>query len=195
MSKDGDSDILQVVDAASEDSTESGAHAPARIESFAGRWWVLHTKSRNEKAVSVELAHSKIDHFLPLVTRKRVYGSRVRRVELPLFPGYVFLCGGDADRVAALRTRRIANVLEVSDQERFKTDLVQIQRVVESSEQIGLYPKLKEGARCRVIGGGLIGIEGIVLKRRGPWRVYVGVQFLGQSAELEIDSDLLEVLD
>jgi hypothetical protein len=35
----------------------------------------------------------------------------------------------------------------------------------------------------------------VVIRRRGPWRVYVGVDFLGQSAELEIDPMLLEVID
>ncbi len=45
----------------------------------------------------------------------------------------------------------------------------------------GLFPQLAVGVRCRVVGGSLSGLEGVVL-RRGPWRVYVGVEFVGQSA-------------
>jgi hypothetical protein len=112
-----------------------------------------------------------------------------------LFPGYVFLCGGQREKEAALRTRRIAKVLEVADQEGLKADLRQIQRVVESEESVDLYPRLRRGCRCRVTGGSLRGLEGVVLRRKGPWRMFVAVEFLGQSADLEIDSALLEVIE
>ena len=46
-----------------------------------------------------------------------------------------------------------------------------------------------------MVSGSLAGLEGIVLRRRGPWRVYVAATFLGQSAELEIEADLLRILD
>jgi len=45
------------------------------------------------------------------------------------------------------------------------------------------------------VRGTLGGLEGVVIRRRGPWRVYVGVDFLGQSAELEIDAADLVILD
>ncbi len=165
------------------------------IDSFVGQWWVLHTRSRAEKTIATDLRRNHVQHYLPLVRCKRVYGVRIREVSIPLFPGYVFLCGDDSDRIAALKTNRVANILEVPDQDRFRTDLIQVQQVVESDEPVDLCPRLVEGARCRVLRGSLAGIEGQVLKRKGPWRVYVSVQFLGQSVELEIDPTMLEVLD
>jgi len=165
------------------------------IDTFEGRWWVLHTKARNEKAVVTDLEKMHTNYFLPLVECRRTYGGRVRSVKIPLFPGYVFLCGGSEDRVKALRTNRVARVLEVGDQERLRSDLRHIYRVVASNEPVDLYPRLHRGRRCRVVSGTLAGLEGVVLRRRGLWRVYVGVEFLGQSAELEIDPVLLEVID
>ena len=165
------------------------------LDAYQGRWWVLHTKPRNEKAVAADLTRLQINHFLPLTKHRRTYGRRVHEVEIPLFPGYVFLCGEEKDRLAALRTNRLANVLHVGDQERLWADLRQIYRVIKSGEPVNLYPRLREGCRCRVTRGPLAGLEGVVLRRRGPWRVYVGVHFIGQSAELEIDSALLEVID
>ncbi len=90
---------------------------------------------------------------------------------------------------------RVANVLLVADQEQLRSDLRQIHRVVESEEPVDLYPKLRRGASCRVVRGSLAGLEGVVIRRKGPWRVYVGVAFLGQSAELEIDPSDLMLLD
>lgn len=165
------------------------------IDTMAGRWWVLHTRARNEKALAADLDRLRVQYFLPLVERRRTYGGRVVQVSIPLFPGYLFLCGDEEDRLGALKTNRLANVLEVVDQDRLKDDLRHIYRIVASKEPVDLYPRLRRGCRCRVIKGTLAGLEGVVLRRRGPWRVYVGVEFLGQSAELEIDSMLLEVID
>ena len=168
---------------------------PPQVGLLSGTWWVLHTRARNEKAVAETLERQGIAHFLPLVTHQRRYAGRIRQVEIPLFPGYVFLCGGISERHFALRTNRVAQVLEVPNQERLRADLQQIERVIASHEPVDMFPRIVEGARCRVVSGSLRGLEGVVLRRRGPWRVYVGVDFLGQSAELEIESALIEVLD
>ena len=165
------------------------------IASFVGRWWALHTRSRNEKAVARQLEQSGIQHFLPLARQRRRYGASVRQVSIPLFPGYVFLCGQDADRIAALKTKRVAKVLEVPDQSQLVRDLLQIEQVLESPNPIELYPRLRVGTRCRVASGPLAGLEGVVLRRQGPWRLFIGVQFIGQSAELEVDPTMLDVLD
>ena len=170
-------------------------HRNVSVEAMTGRWWVLHTKARNEKALAVDLDKLGAVTFLPLVAGRRTLRGRPKPTRVPLFPGYVFLCGGPEERLSALRTNRIARILEVADQDRLRADLIQIQRVVESDQPVDLYPRLRRGARCRVVRGTLAGLEGSVLRRRGLWRVYVGVEFLGQSAELEIDPDMLEIID
>ena len=168
---------------------------PSGGDTFGGRWCALRTKSRNEKALASDLRRMEIGHFLPLVPTARHYGGRLRRVELPLFPGYMFLCGGEAERTAALTTHRVAGVLEAGDQEGLKTDLQRIHRLVSGDEPVDLYPGLREGRRCRVVGGSLVGLEGVVLRRRGVCRVYIALAMLGQSAQVEIDAALLEAID
>jgi transcriptional antiterminator RfaH len=165
------------------------------IDDYQGDWWVLHTKPRNEKALAGDLDAMHVDYFLPLVSVKKRYGRRFAHVQLPLFPSYLFLCGGDDERYAALTTHRVANVLPVLDQERLRKELQNVYLATSSGEPVDLYPGLRRGRRCRVIAGSLEGLEGVVLRRRGVCRVYLGVELLGQSAEMDIDASLLEVLD
>ncbi len=165
------------------------------IEQLVGRWWVLHTKARNEKALAADLKEKHIGHFLPLVRTQRKYGRRSVEVELPLFTGYMFLCGEENDRYEALTTKRVAKVLNVGDQERLRSDLIQIHLVITSDVPVDLYPGIRPGRRCRVRSGCLKGLEGVVLRRRKTCRVYVSVDALGQSAELEIDTSLIELID
>ncbi len=169
--------------------------ADAGIEHALGRWWVLQTHARNEKVVAGALARQGVAHYLPLVRRPRVYGGRRLTVELPLFPGYVFLCGDAGACDAAWQTRRVSKILRVHDQQGLRTELRQVQRLVESDETAELYPALVAGRRCRVVSGSLRGIEGVVIRRRRASRLYVAVTILGQSAVVEIDGSLLEAID
>ncbi len=176
-------------------ATRCGVLDGEELDQVPGRWWALHTRARNEKLVATALAQRGIPHYLPLVSLRRNYGPRRVTVELPLFPGYLFLLGGADECAAALRTRRVAMVLRIDGQEQFRDELRQIHRVVESGESVDLYPGLQEGRRCRVISGSLAGLEGVVLRRRSSSRMYIAATVLRQSAVIEIDCALLEPLD
>jgi hypothetical protein len=157
-------------------------------------WWLVHTRSRCEKALGEDLDRLGIRYFLPLAQQRRRHGGRPVQVLMPLFPSYLFLCGGAEERYATLMTHRAAQVIEIADQELFKDELRQIYRAIISREPVDLYPGLRRGRRCRVLAGPLVGLEGVVLRRHGQCLIFLGVDVLGQSAELEIDPALLEVI-
>ena len=169
--------------------------APASVTRLKGTWWALHTKPRNEKALALDFDRHGITYYLPLMRHRRTLRGRPRYVDLPLFPGYVFLCGQWEDREAAVKTNRLVTVLDVPDQKRLMGDLGRVQRVLASNTPVDLYPGLRRGARCRIRSGPLAGLEGIVIRRSTPWKVYIDVQFIAQSAELEVDPILLDVID
>ena len=164
-------------------------------DQFRGRWWLVHTKPRNEKALAENLRRLGIGHFLPLAQFKSRQGRRSIAVEVPLFSGYLFLCGEEEERYATLDTRRAVNVIRVADQEGLRAELASIHRMVSSDQPVDVYPGIRRGRRCRVARGSLKGLEGVVIRRRSQCRVYVAVEILGQSAEVEIDAGLLEVIE
>jgi len=157
--------------------------------------WVVHTKARNGKALARDLHLKKIRCFLPLIQVTRRYAGRRISLRVPLFPSYLFFSGDEDDRYTALMTHRAACVIPVVDQDRLRRELQHIHLLTCSQESVDLYPGLHRGRRCRVISGALAGLEGVVLRRRDICRVYVGVEILGQSAELEVDASLLEIID
>ncbi len=160
-----------------------------------GDWWVVHTKARQEKALAGDLDKRGIGCFLPLVRAMHRHGGRKVLVQLPLFPSYLFMCGGEAERYSVLMTHRAATVIPVADQEQLKRELRQIHLVITSEEPVDLFPGLKAGCRCRIVRGSLRGIEGVVVRRRDVCRVYLNVEVLGQSAEAEVDPSSVEVID
>jgi len=160
-----------------------------------GRWWVLHTRARNEKHVASMLAEQHVRHYLPLVKVHHTYSKAKVTFHVPLFPGYVFLCGEHGDCDKARRTNRIAAILHVADQDRLRAELWHICRVVEGGKAVELFPVLQVGQRCRITRGALQGVEGIVVRHGGRCRMYLSVSTLGQSAMVEVDAALLEAVD
>ena len=165
------------------------------IREFAGQWWVVHTRSRNEKALAHDLLSKNISYFLPMSWNVRRRSRRTIRSFLPLFSGYLFFCGQENQRVELLKTNRVANLIEVIDQETLLDELVQIAQALRSGAPLTPHKYLRAGQKCRVITGPLIGLEGIVVRTRGATRLFLQVDMLGQAAIVEIDIDLIEVLD
>jgi transcriptional antiterminator RfaH len=145
--------------------------------------------------VAEALSKYGANFYVPLAGTVRTYGRRIKRFSVPLFPGYVFFCGGESDLELAWSTHRVVRVLYVDDQKRIRTELGHIYRVVASNQPVDLYPGLRRGRRCRVKCGPFRGVEGVVLRRRNAWRMYVAVAVLGQSAMIEIDAAVLEPID
>ncbi len=170
--------------------------AGVEISRVAGRWWLLHTKSRSEKATAWELLDARIDFFLPLMRVSRQYGRHRQEVVLPLFAGYMFCaCATDEQRAALGGLKRLASIVNVADQEKLKQELEQVRRALETPHQIDLFPGIRKGRRCRVLSGSLKGLEGVVIMRRDQCRLYLDVSILGQSAVVEIDAIVVEPID
>ncbi len=165
------------------------------IRDFSGQWWVVHTRSRNEKALAHDLMSKNVSYFLPMSWKVRRRSRRTIRSFLPLFSGYLFFCGQEDQRVELLKTNRVANLIEVIDQETLLDELVQIAQALRSGAPLTPHKYLKAGQKCRVITGPLIGLEGIVVKTKNAIRLVLQIDMLGQAASVEIDIDLIEVLD
>ena len=162
------------------------------FEGSEGLWRVAHTKARNEKAFAWVLAKNEIQYFLPLREKVSVRGGRRLKSLLPLFSGYVFFCANEEQRHTALTSNRIAQVIEVIDQVGLKDELSQIHVALCSGLPVDPHPHLKNGDRCRVVGGPLRGAEGFVVRRKNVCQVVLQVSILGQAAGVEIDTDLVE---
>ena len=167
----------------------------AQFDLIEGLWWVAHTKPRQEKALARDLLRSSIPYFLPMYEARRRSRGRSWKTVLLLFPGYVFFCGDEEDRLRVLETGRVAKLIPVRDQAALVAELSSLRRVMEAGLGVDPYPELKTKSRCRVRSGPLQGMEGQVLHRKGKAKFIVTISILGQGASVEIDGDELEPLD
>ncbi|MHC4422479.1 MAG: transcription termination/antitermination protein NusG [Planctomycetota bacterium] len=158
-------------------------------------WHVLHTKARQEKALARSLDAAGIEHYLPLISRVRYRGPRRIVVREPLFASYLFLRGSIDTTYMAVATKRVANVIGVTNQTLFARELAQISLALTRGAELSPYRYLKVGRRARVKAGPFRDIEGLVEAWQNSNRLVLQVQALGRATSLEIDASLLEPVD
>ncbi len=162
------------------------------LRQFSGLWWVAHTKSRNEKALAHDLMAKNISYFLPMTWMVHRHSHRTLKSLLPLFTGYLFFCGNENDRIDLLKTNRVANLIEVKNQEGLIRELVRFEQALRAGAPLTPYKYLHKGQWCRVIAGPLLGLEGIIVQTKGDTRLVLQINMLGQAASVEIDIDMIE---
>lgn len=171
------------------DDDGAPSDAPA---SGATTWRVVHTKSRQEKALAETLEGAGIECFLPLIRRLRTYGHRRRVAQIPLFACYLFLRGGEEDARFALETGRAVRALHVPDPQRLERELDSIRLALAAGADLVASPSLRPGRRVRVARGPLKGVEGVIETTHGRRRLVLEVHALNQSTSLDIDAGDVE---
>jgi transcription antitermination factor NusG len=155
------------------------------------KWFAVSVTARHEKIVSQLLYNKGFETFLPLYTRRHQYAGRVRKFELPLFPGYLFCLSDSATRLPILTTPGVLRMLgtgrlpiPVEDGE-----IASLQRASQAGASMVPYPYWQSGHAGRITAGPLAGIEGIVVTEKRSVRLVLSVSLLQRSVLLEIDSD------
>jgi transcription antitermination factor NusG len=174
-----------------------GALAPSNPfgEFATGTWFLLRTRSRQEKVIANDLAARRVLHFRPLMTCVRYYGHRKTVVDVPLFPGYVFLRGEAEEAFAADRAGRLAQIMRISDQERVEEELRNIWLALNQNAELSHYPYLKKGVRVEVRSGPFRGLRGVIEEMGKRDRLILQVNTLGRAVCLEVDAALLDVME
>jgi transcription antitermination factor NusG len=164
----------------------SSPSEPSRI------WYVLHTKSRQEKVVAADLASLGLPHFLPLVSEVRHYADRKAKVALPLFPGYVFVRGSLDKLYPVDRNKRLVNIIPVAAQNELNWELKNLNMALLNDVALYPYEILKRGTRVEVRSGPLRGLQGLIENRGQADRLVLQVEMLGRAMSLEIEASLLD---
>ena len=124
-----------------------------------------------------------------MCTTKRKWSDRVKVVESPLFPGYVFCRFDVHNRLPVLITPGVISVvgrgktpIAVDD-----TEILSIQAAIGSGVHMEPWPYVQIGERVRIKDDVLDGMEGILTSFKGSHRVIISVSLLRRSVALEID--------
>jgi transcription antitermination factor NusG len=159
------------------------------------RWYAAHTCANHEKRVAEQLAGRAVEYFLPLYTSVRRWKDRRVQLELPLFPGYLFV---------RMPLRNRLQVLEIPSVARFVSfngipaalpaeEIEALKKGLASGVRAEPHPFLTVGRRVRVKSGPLTGLEGIILRRKNRLRLVISLDLIHCAAAVEVEAPDLNV--
>jgi transcription antitermination factor NusG len=159
-------------------------------------WYALTVKPHHEQAAARNLRSKGLEEFSPAYRTRRLWCDRVKEIETPLFPGYVFCRFSFDQRMRVLNTPSVTavvgfgrNPVAVEEQE-----LAAIRAVLASGLPAQPWPYLRVGQKVRIEHGCLEGVVGILLREKDQYRVLVSVEILQRSVAVEIDRSLVRPL-
>jgi len=153
-------------------------------------WFALQVRSRSESIAATFLQGHGYEWFLPSYKCRRQWSDRIKQLELPLFPGYLFCRFDPQDRLPVLKAPGMISIVGVGNTPLAvdESEITALRALVKSGLPRQPWPYLQVGQRVRIEHGALYGLEGILLDVKGSHRIVVSVTLLRRSVAAEIDS-------
>ena len=169
---------------------ESALHSQPRIEDFEPQWYAVYTRASHEKGVTQQLERRSVECFLPLYESVRHWTDRQVRLQLPLFPGYVFVRVALRDRLQVLKIHGVVRLVGFDGHPSSlpERDIEVIRTRLAGVYHMEPHPYLQSGCRVRVLSGPLEGLTGIVLRQKNRTRFVISLELLMRSVSVEIYS-------
>jgi len=152
-------------------------------------WFAILAKTGRERNATMLLENSGYECYLPVSKFVRRWSDRMKEVEVPLFPGYLFCRMNPHNRLPVLMTPGVIQIvgvgktpIPVAEQE-----IAAIQRVGKSGLPTMPWPYLEVGNVVRIEEGPLDGLTGVVLKIKSGLKLVLSVSLLQRSVAVEID--------
>ena len=165
--------------------------------SFAQRWYAAYTSPRHEKRVEQHLSQRGVEHYLPVYStpRKWTNGAKVI-LDMPLFPGYIFVRIHRVERVRVLEVPGVLSIIgrTASEMVPLPENEVEALRSGLHLRQAEPHPHLKVGHRVRIRSGALAGMEGILVRKKSSLRVVLTMDLIMQCVSVVVDGSELEQL-
>jgi len=153
-------------------------------------WFALQVRTRYEKNVASFLDGKGYEWFLPTYLSRRRWSDRIKELDLPLFPGYLFCRFNPQERLPILKTPGLIGIVGTAKQPTAvdASEIAALRTLVNSDLPRQPWPFLKVGQKVRIECGALASLEGILLRIKGRDRIIISVTLLQRSVAAEIDS-------
>ncbi|MBI4874386.1 MAG: hypothetical protein HY822_07125 [Acidobacteria bacterium] len=156
-------------------------------------WYALTVKPRHERTVARNLRGRGLEEFAPFCRARRRWCDRIKELETPLFPGYVFCRFSYEQRMLVLNTPSVTSIVGFGKHPTpaGEEEIDALRSIVASGLPAQPWPYLRLGQKVRIEQGCLEGVVGILLREKDLCRVLVNVEILQRSVAVEIDRALL----
>ena len=161
------------------------------------KWYVMYTASRCEKKVADRLKERGLEVYLPIVEELRQWSDRKKKVQRPLFNGYVFVKTRRNELWECLQVPGAVKFVHFAGQHAIVRDeeIETIQRVISTGVAIETdNSEIEPGEKVRVLGGPLMDMEGECVEKGNKDYLLIRLPGIYQNMLITIQRKFLQPL-
>jgi transcription antitermination factor NusG len=153
------------------------------------KWYAVYANVRHEKRVKEYLNGRMVECYLPSYRSVRRWQDRRKEVELPLFPGYLFVRIGLRFRLQVLTAPGVVHIVSFDGKPApiCEDEIEALRQALSRGINWEPHPYLKVGRRVRVRSGPLCGVEGTLVRRKEGYRLIISIELIMRSVATEVD--------
>ena len=112
------------------------------------------------------------------------------KLEMPLFPGYVFVRLALRNRLHALQVPGLVRLVGFNGMPTALPDgeIERLKKGLTPGARVEPHPFLTNGRRVRITSGPFAGLEGIVKRRKKSLRVVISLELIQRSVAVDVDA-------
>jgi transcriptional antiterminator RfaH len=154
-------------------------------------WYVIHTKPREERRALLNLEAQDYRCFLPMIRREILNRNKIRIVEEPLFPRYLFIFL--ASTIESKSWGPIRSTLGVSrllkfgsEPARIEPQLIELLRNRTQALELAPIKLYSRGTPVKITDGAFKGFDAVFEMTDGESRAIVLIEVLSKTTRLHL---------
>ncbi len=159
-------------------------------------WYVLYTAPRAEKKVEQRLKEQGYEVYLPIIEVVRQWSDRKKKVQTPLFNGYLFVKTSKERLWESLQVNGAVKFVNFSGEHATvqQSEIDTIKRIIETGVAVEVdTDPIEKGELVKIMGGPLQGFEGECIQKSNQDYFIIRIPSINQSMLVSVPRKFLEV--
>ena len=150
------------------------------------RWNALHVRPNFEFVVAKHLKERGIEHFLPLQKK-----GRIRAVESPLFPGYIFSKCDPERKISLIYIPGVLGAMSGGESQVYisEREIEDLRQIVHAGCHLSSWPFALGDRKVRVENGALRGVVGILEGVADKRLLVLSIHLIQRSIAVDLSPD------
>lgn len=159
-------------------------------------WFALYVKPHHEFVVQKHVGEKGFDVYLPTINKMRHWKDRIKRIDSPLFPGYLFARVLPAQFLDLLKTQGVIRILSTvpgCPTPVPEAQITAMKVLLANGRELDVHPELEPGKVVRITRGPFKGVEGCICRKNGHLFLHVNVTIMGKYVAVKMYADEVEL--
>jgi len=159
-------------------------------------WHVVYTRPRTERIVAAGISDLGIESYLPIHRVVKQWSDRRKKLEVPLFPNYVFVKVAEIKRTPLYKIKELVKFISIDKKPVVvrEKEILAMKKILNENVEVSMEEYFQEGSNVKIVYGPFAGLEGVVIQRNSSDRLLIKIDALKKAFSVNISAHIAEPL-